>query len=552
MKMKANFLNSRICVLLTALLILGMITSTVYALDGQLGYGGYAGRVYSDKGYAGKVYSDNGYSDRGYSNRGPSDRGYSDRGYSDKDYSDRGYPNNRYLGNKNSNAENSHIVNPTNVSLNTENPDRGPSDRGYPDRGYPDRVYPDRVYPDRVYPDREYSDKGYLDRGYPNNRYLDNKNSNAENSHIVNPTNVSLNTENSRNKDSNIFNLNTNDLRTDNLSAGDLSIRNSTNIHSGIVNSSTINSIKVNSSIGNSQTANSIKGYSNILNSNTGNSGTYNSSTANSSTLNSNIWELHTANSDIVNLSILNSSYGDGGGDGVSNYSSSPGMSLVSREPEGNVVAKELATRNVISGNHIMYDFPGNSTCILFIEYDAEKTFLKTTTTVEELKSKSVFIPKLPLGIIYKQVNIQIGDKGVELSPSLKNGLIGFRVKKAWIHDKNVNESMIVLQRYNKNWEPLYTEKVGEDTDYIYFRSKTSGFSSFAITEYPGEVTKNGAQAESKLKDTLRSQEKTGEIAISGSSNNNRAKQAREVAKILMAISLPLILAGYFVVRKKL
>ena len=495
--MKANFLNSIICVLLAVLLILGMITGTVSALDGQLGHGGYAGRVYSDNGYAGRVYSGNGYSDNGY------------------------------------------------------------SDRGYSNRGPSDRVYPDRGYPDRLYPDREYLDKGYLDREYPNNRYLDNKNSNAENSHIVNPTNVSLNTENSRNKDSNIFNSTTNDLRTDNLSSEDLSIRNSTNLHSGIVNSSTINSIKVNSNtensiIGNSQTANSIKGHSNILNSNTGNSGTYNSSTANSSTLNSNIWELHTANSDIVNLSILNSSYGDGGGDGVSNYSSSPGMSLVSREPEGNVVAKELATRNVISGNHIIYDFSGNSTCILFIEYDAEKTFLKATTTVEELKSKSVFIPKLPLGIIYKLVNIQIGDKGVELFTSLKNGLIGFRVKKAWIHDKNVKESMIVLQRYNKKWEPLDTEKIGEDTDYIYFRSKTPGFSSFAITEYPEEVTKNGAQAESKLKDTLRSQEKTGEIAISRSSNNNRAKQAREVAKILMAISLPLILAGYFVVRKKL
>ena len=353
------------------------------------------------------------------------------------------------------------------------------------------------------------------------------------------------------------MNLNTNDLRTNNLSAGDLSIRNSNNIHSGIVNSSTLNSIKVNSntensSIGNSQTANSIKGYSNILNSNTVNSGTYNSSTANSSTLNSNIGDLHTANSDIVNLSILNSSYGDGGGDGVSSYPSSPGMSLVSREPESNVAAKELATRNVINGNHIMYDFPGNSTCILFIEYDAERTFLKTTTTVEELKSKSVFIPKLPLGRIYKQVNIQIDDKGVELATSLKNGLIGFRVEKAWIHDKNVKESMVVLQRYNKNWEPLYTEKVGEDNDYIYFRSKTPGFSSFAITEYPREVTKNGVHAESKLKDTLGSLERTGEVAINRSSNNNRAKQAREVAKILMAISLPLILAGYFVVRKKL
>ena len=442
---------------------------------------------------------------------------------------------------------------------------------------------------------------------------MDNKNSNAGNSYIGDPTNLDLNTKNSRNRDSNIFNLNINDLRTDNLSARDLNIRNSNNIHSGIVNSSTINSINVNSntensSIGNSQTANSIKGYSNILNSNTensrignsntlnssiknlhtensnnmdfnisnsntenssignshttnsskmdpiilnsntGNSGTDNLSTANSRTLNSNIGDSHTANSNIANLSILNSSHGDGS----SSYSSSSGMSLFSREPEVNVAFKELATKNVISGNHIIYDFPGNSTCILFIEYDAERAFLKATITVEELKNKSVFIPKLPLGRIYKQINIRIEDKGGELSTSLKNGLIGFRIEKAWIHDKNVRESMLVLQRYNKSWEPLYTEKVGEDNNYIYFRSKTPGFSSFAITEYPVELTKNGAQAESKLKDTLGSLGRTGEVAINGSSNNNRAKQAREVAKILMTISLPLILAGYFVVRRKL
>ena len=175
------------------------------------------------------------------------------------------------------------------------------------------------------------------------------------------------------------------------------------NFDSNISNSNTKNSNN-----GNSHNTNLSKSNSIILNSNTGSSGTYNSSTANSSTLNSNIGDSHTVNSDIVNLSILNSSYGDGGGDGSSSYSSNSGMSLVSREPEGNVAAKELATKNVISGNHIMYDFPGNSTCILFIEYDAERTFLKATITVEELKSKSVFIPKLPLGRIYKQVNIRI------------------------------------------------------------------------------------------------------------------------------------------------
>jgi len=513
MKVKANFINSAICVLITVLLILGIITDIVYALDGQLGYGGYSGRIYSDNGYSGRVFSDNGYSGRVYSDNGSPDRGYSDnespdkvyadnespdkvyadKGYLDTGSSDNGYPDKVYADKGYLDTGSSDNGYPDKVYadkgyLDIGSSDNGSQDRGYSDKAHSDKDFLDTKYPDRGYSDRRYSDRRYSDRGYTNNRYLDKKNSNAVNSQIINSSNTSLNTENSSNWDSNIFNLSTNDLRTGNQSA-------------------------VNPSIKNSQITNSSKGYSNIL----------------------------------------NSSYRDyGEGVGFS-YSSSSGMSLVSREPEGNVAAKELATKNGTSGNHIIYIFPGNRTCIKFIEYDAEKIPLKATTTVEELKSKSVFIPKLPVGRVYKHVNIWIGNEGRDLPISLKNGLIGFRVEKAWIHDKKGKELLIVLQRYNKSWEPLYTEKVGEDDVYAYFRSKTPGFSSFAVTEYTGEVTKNGAQAESKLKDTSRSRGKGGEVAIKGiSNNNNRAKQAKDVAKILMAISLPLILAGYFVFRKRI
>ena len=248
----------------------------------------------------------------------------------------------------------------------------------------------------------------------------------------------------------------------------------------------------------------------------------------------------------------MNSSTGESGGDGGSSFSSSnSGIGLISKEPASNVAAKELSTRNVISNTHIKYDFPGNSTCIICIEYDAERTFLKTTTTVEELKNKSIFVPTLPYGIIYKYVNIWLGDKGEGQPTSLKNGLVEFRVEKSWINDNNVNESLVTLQWYNKSWEPLYTRKVGEDNNYAYFESRTSGFSSFAITEFTG-VDKNGTQIGAKLQGTLRSLENTGKVSINGSSNNSRAQKAREAAKILMAISLPLTLAGYFLVRKKL
>jgi PGF-pre-PGF domain-containing protein len=109
-----------------------------------------------------------------------------------------------------------------------------------------------------------------------------------------------------------------------------------------------------------------------------------------------------------------------------------------SKESASNVASKELVTRYVTNGEHIRYDFPNNNTCIVYIEYDAERTFQKTTTTVEMLKEKSKFVPILPNGRIYKNVNIWVGDKGGGLPRSLKNGLIKFRVEKSWINDSNV------------------------------------------------------------------------------------------------------------------
>ena len=246
-------------------------------------------------------------------------------------------------------------------------------------------------------------------------------------------------------------------------------------------------------------------------------------------------------------------------GSSSSSSSSSGGGGLLSREPASNVAAKELVTRNVVNGNHLMYDFQENSTCIIYIEYDAERTFLKTTTTVEELKNKSTLVSKRAPGRLYKYFNVWVGDKGGGLPTSLKNGSIGFKVEKAWISNStaNINESFVTLQLYNKSntsWEPLYTKKTGEDNNYMYFKSTTPSFSSFAITTYTGVLEKNGTQVGAKLQDTLTGLEGAGKVGLNGSANNSKAQEARSAAKILIAISLPLFLIfiGYLVIKKKI
>jgi PGF-pre-PGF domain-containing protein len=220
-------------------------------------------------------------------------------------------------------------------------------------------------------------------------------------------------------------------------------------------------------------------------------------------------------------------------------------------EPASNVAVKELATRHVISGYPIRFDFVENVTCVTYIGFDPKKTFRKTTTVVEELKGNSTLVPTLPPGKVYKYMNIWVGEKGAGLPTSLKNGYVQFKVQKAWIEKNNISDSLITLQWYDKEWKPLYTEKVGEDENYIYFKSKVTGFSFFAITEYAD----GKAQLEGKVHNTLINLKSEGELVLGGNAGKSSIiKNPEGKAKALLVISLPMFMigVGYAIWKKKI
>ncbi|AKB82329.1 hypothetical protein MSBR3_1751 [Methanosarcina barkeri 3] len=250
------------------------------------------------------------------------------------------------------------------------------------------------------------------------------------------------------------------------------------------------------------------------------------------------------------------SSSSDSGSKSSRSSSSSSGGAILSKEPVSNVEAKELATGNVQSGYHAKFDFPEGVTCITYIEFDPIKTLKKTVTTVEMLKDKSTFVSDPPLGKIYKYVNIWVGNNGAGVANYFENGFIEFKVEKSWLEENNISESQITLQWYNKGWETLATEKVKEDTSYVYFKSKTPGFSCFAITSYSAEgknVLEGNGLAEEEVLRNL-----SGEInksAVNESAKtDDKTKNPMGKAKVVLAISLPLflILVEYFVMKKKI
>jgi PGF-pre-PGF domain-containing protein len=260
-----------------------------------------------------------------------------------------------------------------------------------------------------------------------------------------------------------------------------------------------------------------------------------------------------------ISKQTTSSSEGSSGSSPSSSSSSSSSKSSsmgsgVSKEPAKNVEVKELDTRNIMSGYHVKYDFAKNATCITYVEFDPKKTFKKTTSTVEVLKGKSIFVQKQPPGRVYKQLNIWLGNKGAGREDSLKNAYTGFKVEKEWIENNSVNESNVTLLWYDSKWKPLSTEKTGEDKDYVYFRAKTTAYSCFAISEYTGE--EGTVEAGEGIQETLRSWEDGGKAILNSSAEKEGGieKNPMGVAKILLAISLPLfmILVEYFVLKKKI
>ena len=93
------------------------------------------------------------------------------------------------------------------------------------------------------------------------------------------------------------------------------------------------------------------------------------------------------------------------------------------------------------------------------------------------MKGKSSKVTEEPEGEVYKYINIQVGDGKLSSSKNIKDAIVGFKVSKEWIDENHIDTDTIVLQHYTEDqWNPLKTEKTGEDDEYIYFEAETTSF----------------------------------------------------------------------------
>jgi PGF-pre-PGF domain-containing protein len=162
---------------------------------------------------------------------------------------------------------------------------------------------------------------------------------------------------------------------------------------------------------------------------------------------------------------------------------------LNSSEPQTNIQHTEISQVYINNSQNVNISIKNYNSVVNNINFDATKSLGKTTVVVEDLKDKSHLINNPPAGNIYKSFNIWINNGNVN-NNYIQNAVVNFQVEKSWLKKNNFDNSAIVLNRYsNGKWIKVPVTITEQNTKYVYFKAKVSGYSSFAITGKTDQAT---------------------------------------------------------------
>lgn len=164
------------------------------------------------------------------------------------------------------------------------------------------------------------------------------------------------------------------------------------------------------------------------------------------------------------------SSGGGGGGGGQS-----------TGEKNENIGLKDYSIKYVLKDTETLFEFTKEGNSIISLGYTASLNGGQTKAIIEMLKGTSTLVNKAAPGVVYKNMNIWVGDG--KTPAMLSDARIMFRVEKSWLSQNRIDPANIRMCRYNSgSWAQLPTSMTGEDDTYVYYLARTPGFSAFAIS----------------------------------------------------------------------
>ncbi|HEY3361440.1 MAG TPA: PGF-pre-PGF domain-containing protein [Methanosarcina sp.] len=263
------------------------------------------------------------------------------------------------------------------------------------------------------------------------------------------------------------------------ITAAESSGSNSTNTNSvstGLTDDNSVNDTSTdNTSANNASTDNTFVDNTSVNDVYTDNNSAYNTSIDNTSIDNTSVNDAYADNNSVNNVSTANN---------LTNESE-----LISSEPQTNIQHTEISQVYINNEQNVNINITNYNSVVNNINFDSKKSLGKTTIVVEDLKDKSYLINNPPAGNIYKSFNIWINNGDVN-NNYIENAVVNFQVEKSWLKKNNFDESAIVLNIYSKGkWIEIPVTITGQNTKYVYFKAKVSGYSSFAITGNTDQAT---------------------------------------------------------------
>ncbi|MCD4844159.1 MAG: PGF-pre-PGF domain-containing protein [Methanosarcinales archaeon] len=187
-----------------------------------------------------------------------------------------------------------------------------------------------------------------------------------------------------------------------------------------------------------------------------------------------NFYQITVINNDEIQIDNSNNGGGSGGSGGGGGSSG---------EAFQNIDIKEIQRESVNKNTKVSYSFNSEGNIIRYINFTGLTNSGTVAAKVEILKNTSTLVDTVPPDYIYKNLNIWLGNKGWATSQNMDDPIIEFYVEKSWVTENDIDETTIVMNRYNSgSWEELTTTLTTKDDDKLYFTSNTAGFASFAVT----------------------------------------------------------------------
>jgi PGF-pre-PGF domain-containing protein len=99
-------------------------------------------------------------------------------------------------------------------------------------------------------------------------------------------------------------------------------------------------------------------------------------------------------------------------------------------------------------------------------------------TKVTNLSSGVTPITTVMTGDLYQYVEIKTTNLANE---NIKSAYVKFQVNKSWLAAQGASADAVALYRWTTKWDKLETTKLSEDSNYVYYKAITPGFSIFAV-----------------------------------------------------------------------